>query len=73
VVAEDGGAEEVSRLLMGAIASLEAADLVRNLPRADCQRAKYDEFLPEDLLKKGFAMESLDVAVALNAAKQLLA
>jgi ATP-dependent Lhr-like helicase len=73
VVAEDGGAEEVSRLLMGAIASLEAADLVRNLPRAHCERAKYDEFLPEDLLKKVFAMESLDAAGALNSAKQLLA
>jgi hypothetical protein len=47
--------------------------MVRSLPRASCERAKYDEFLPEDLLKKGFAVEHLDAQGALTAVNQLLA
>jgi len=69
-----GGVDEAARLLDGRIKSgIDAAALVRNLPRLSCERAKYDEFLPEDLLKKGFAAEHLDADCALTAVKQLFA
>jgi ATP-dependent Lhr-like helicase len=69
-----GDSEEAARLLLAAIEpGVNATEMVRSLPRASCERAKYDEFLPEDLLKKGFAVEHLDAQGALTAVNQLLA
>lgn len=72
-VVGNGGVDEAARLLRVAIASgLDAADLVKSLPRANCEKGKYDEFLPEDLLRKSFATEYIDATGALNAAQQVL-
>lgn len=65
VAAHPGQAETmVSSLAALAVEPWDADALVAELDRAFCERAKYDAFLPEPLLKKGFAADHLDVAGA---------
>jgi ATP-dependent helicase Lhr and Lhr-like helicase len=51
----------VAELRRVASAPCDAAQLVAPLNRLACSTAKYDEFLPEPLLKKSFAADHLDV------------
>ena len=56
--------ELLGRLREMARESWSAADIVRPLPRYVCERGKYDPFLPDDLLKRSFAEDYLDVSGA---------
>jgi ATP-dependent helicase Lhr and Lhr-like helicase len=50
----------------------EGAEMVATLDRLYCERAKYDEFLPESLLKEGFMADHLDVAGAERRFREVL-
>lgn len=51
---------------------IEPLQLIAALPRAFCQRAKYDEFLPETLLRKAFVARYIDSAGATAALRASL-
>lgn len=53
--------------------SWNGGKLVQSLDRIHCERAKYDVFLPEQLLKASFLADQLDVDGAAERVKQLMA
>lgn len=56
------GADDARRILEASLTMpWDPAAMVARLDRALCERAKYDEYLPEPLLKKSFAANELDV------------
>jgi len=56
-----GGADAVRHILAATVAEpWEAAAIVAPLDPVMCERAKYDEFLPEALLRKAFSADHLD-------------
>lgn len=53
--------------------SWNGGKLVQSLDRIHCERAKYDVFLPEQLLKASFLADQLDVDGAAERFKQIMA
>jgi hypothetical protein len=63
--AKSGGSEElIARLRELAAGPWDGASMVAALPRVQCERGKYDEFLPESLLREAFVADQLDPAGA---------
>jgi ATP-dependent Lhr-like helicase len=61
ITARSGGSEEMVAGLR-ALAGIPwvASEMVAKQPRLQCETGKYDEFLPEPLLKEAFAADRLD-------------
>jgi ATP-dependent Lhr-like helicase len=62
ITAESEAAEAlVTELALVSVQPWDGAAMVAGLDRVHCERAKYDEYLPESLLKEGFVVDHLDV------------
>ena len=67
LTAKAGGAETIAKGLAELAQESWVADCIaRDLDRAFCTHGKYDEFLPDGLLKKAFAADQLDAAGAVD-------
>lgn len=69
---DSGLGASADHLTAAADAMVTAEDLANPLDRAFCIQAKYDEFLPDDLLKKSFAADCLDAEAAAAALRAML-
>lgn len=49
-----------------------AEALIANVPREALQRAKYDRFVPDELLRAAFAVDQLDIQGAINGLRAII-
>ncbi len=73
VTANSGGIKATMALLRRiAEEPLSAEAMVGAMDRVFCVRAKYDEFLPDSVLKKSFAADQLDASGAIDRLRAML-